>query len=114
MEKTEVSKRLTIGMIIVLIFFSFLLYRLYLIQVEDGEELAKAVTKQRGSEFLTYPKRGIIFDRNLYPITNDEKESTIIVERDIIINDKSLYQSLLKESRISKERLDSLDRKSVV
>ncbi len=57
---------------------------------------------------MTYPKRGIIFDRNFKPLTNSEVETSIIVKRDLIINDITLYKKILKEGKIGKRELNQL------
>lgn len=95
------------------IFFSFfvflaLIYQLYTIQIIKSEGYIREATLQRSMEFPIYPKRGIIFDRNLIPITNNTVETTIIIEKDKLVKDKALYKQVLKGTNLKEEDLNKM------
>ena len=104
------KKRLMVfGMFIFAIFFS-LAIRLYNIQVIKSPTYSELALKQRSSEISLYPNRGIIYDRNLESLTNKEKEKVIIIPKDIIINDKDVFDIVLNHSKLSKNQLDKIIR----
>ena len=104
------KKRLMVfGMFIFAIFFS-LAIRLYNIQVIKSPTYSELALKQRSSEISLHPNRGIIYDRNLESLTNKEKEQVIIIPKDIIINDKDVFDIVLNHSKLSKNQLDKIIR----
>lgn len=64
---------------IVLFIFGLIVVRLFYIQIIKGEEYKQAAIKQRTIEVQLKPSRGMIFDRNLIPLTNKDKIRTMFI-----------------------------------
>lgn len=90
-------------------FFVFILLigRLYWIQIKNHVPLKTQVLKQHGEEIALYPSRGVIYDRNLIPLTNKERIPTIFVYKDNIENNKELKKFIIENSKIYEEELNN-------
>lgn len=71
-----------------LLLFGLIVARLFYIQIIKGEEYKKAAIRQRTIEVQIKPSRGIIFDRNLIPLTNKDKVRTIFIFKDFYNRDE--------------------------
>ncbi len=80
--------------------------RLYYLQVYKGDYFAQMAMKQRSNEIALNAKRGIIFDRNLRPLTNGNTIKTLVVHKNLVINDEALYDQILYHSTLTKAELD--------
>lgn len=87
-------ERLKMSKYIGIILFLGLIARLYYLQIYDSEDLRLASLKQRSTEISLNSKRGVIFDRNLKPLTNVEKTKTLIISKDRILNNKKLMDDV--------------------
>ncbi|WP_069649454.1 peptidoglycan D,D-transpeptidase FtsI family protein [Caloranaerobacter ferrireducens] len=67
----------------VLFIFGLIVVRLFYIQIIKGEEYKKAAIRQRTMEVQIKPSRGMIFDRNLIPLTNKDKIRTMFIFKNI-------------------------------
>ena len=83
-----------------IVFFA-LIGRLYFIQIYNSEELKLESLKQRSIEVSLNSNRGPIYDRNLIPLTNREKTKTIVGQRDAIVNNKDLLETIRKNTALS-------------
>lgn len=82
--------------------------RLYYIQVFKNEEFIEKALKQRGSEIALKPKRNIIYDRNLIPLTNNSKTPYIIVSKNQLEDNPLLYQKISSYTILNSEELSRL------
>lgn len=94
-------KRLKFFGFITTIFFVLLGVRLYYLQVYKYPTFSELALKQRSKEVMLYPKRGIIFDRNLAPLTNIDITPTIILPKDLINKDKDIYYQVLNNTTLT-------------
>ncbi|KPU28059.1 hypothetical protein TR13x_01580 [Caloranaerobacter sp. TR13] len=67
----------------VLFIFGLIIVRLFYIQIIKGEEYKQAAIRQRTMEVQIKPARGMIFDRNLIPLTNKDKIRTMFIFKNI-------------------------------
>lgn len=108
-EKGNIShRRLIVFKYIGTIMFFALVGRLYFLQVYDNDDLRLASLKQRSTEISLNSSRGTIFDRNLFPLTNNDQTNYIVVSKDLIINDKSLLEEIKFKSLLSYKEFDEL------
>ncbi|NLW22371.1 MAG: hypothetical protein GXY88_03800 [Tissierellia bacterium] len=82
-----------------------LIGRLYWLQIKNYNTLKIQALKQRGQEISLYPKRGIIYDTNLIPLANRDRESTLFTFKDSIYKDQSLKDFILKYSSLNEREL---------
>ncbi|EOD00120.1 peptidoglycan D,D-transpeptidase FtsI family protein [Caldisalinibacter kiritimatiensis] len=92
----DIVRRLYILSFISLMVFSILLGRIFYIQVIKGEKYKHAAESQRIRKVRIQPARGIIYDRNLIPLTNRKRIPTIIVFKEIV-NDAEETLEYLKD-----------------
>lgn len=109
--KAIIKKRMYMSFILVILIFVLLSFRLYYLQIKQGDHLKLNAIKQRGREFSIYPERGPIFDRHTRPITNNEVESTAIIEKKDLA-DNALYNRVLSNTSLSRIQLNQLIRNS--
>ncbi|WFA09669.1 penicillin-binding transpeptidase domain-containing protein [Tissierella sp. Yu-01] len=95
------KKRVIFFSIISFILFVCLGMRLYYIQVYKYPTYSEMALKQRSREISLNPRRGVIYDRYLVPLTNTDSSKIIIIPKDIIINDKELYNEVLENTTLS-------------
>lgn len=111
-QKNNLYKKRAIlfGLGITILFIS-ILGRLFYLQYVKAEELLYGALNQRGQEIFVSPKRGIIFDRNNIPLTNEEKVPTLIVHRKDLLKDQVLYSDIKSFTQLSSRdfnnRIDS-------
>lgn len=97
-------------------FFGFCLFtifislsiRLYYIQVVQSSTYSELALKQRSSEIQLYPNRGIVYDKNLMPLTNTETTKVLIISKDIIINDNEIYKLICNKTKLSSNQLKEI------
>lgn len=100
--------RLKISKYIGIILFIGLGARLYYLQVYNNEDLRLASLKQRSVEISLNSKRGVIFDRNLKPLTNEEKTKTIIVSKDMILKNSNLMNYIRDSTKLTTKDFNSI------
>lgn len=86
--------------------FILLISRLFWIQIKNHHNLNIQVLRQRGKEFDLYPKRGIIYDRNLIPLTNRQRVNVLFALKNNIIEDQSLKHTLLNNTSLDYEEFE--------
>jgi len=104
MRKKEVNiihKRLIQLAFITLFAFMLLSARLYWIQIKSHDRFRTEALRQRSEEISLYPHRGTIYDRNLIPLTNANKKSTLLVFREKIISDRKLVDFIIKNTNLT-------------
>lgn len=95
------KKRVLFFAIISFILFLCLGIRLYYIQIYKYPTYSEMALKQRSKEISLNPRRGVIYDRNLVPLTNGDSSKVIIIPKDIIINDKGMYKKVQENTTLS-------------
>lgn len=93
---------------IISIFIILLSSRLYYIQVFKNEEFIEKALKQRGQEIALKPKRNIIYDRNLIPLTNNTKTPYIILSKNQLEDNPLLYQNIISNTILNSQELNEL------
>ena len=107
-KKKIEHERLKISKYIGIILFLGLIGRLYYLQIYDNEDLKLASLKQRSIEISLNSNRGTIFDRNLEPLTNEEKSKVLLVPRDIMVNNEKLMKNIKENTTLSNKEFSSL------
>ncbi|HLR20460.1 MAG TPA: penicillin-binding transpeptidase domain-containing protein [Tissierellaceae bacterium] len=92
----------------IVIIFICLTLRLYYLQIYSYDELSSKAINQRGEEISLDPKRGIIFDRNRVPLTNNEIVQIAIVERSYVESNTELFNELRNNTLLSVEEFYKL------
>jgi peptidoglycan glycosyltransferase/penicillin-binding protein 2 len=64
--------------------------------------------KQRGQEIALKPKRNIIYDRNLIPLTNNTKTPYIILSKNQLEDNPLLYQNIILNTVLNSQELNKL------
>lgn len=82
------NTRILIFFNIVLILFGLGIGRMIWIQIILGEKYKLAAENQRSINIRVRPDRGTIYDRNMYPLTNREKQRTLFIFSNMINNSK--------------------------
>ncbi len=96
-KKNIIHSRIKFFYFISTIFFLCLVGRLYYLQIYEREYLRLQGLKQRSAEIALNSTRGIIYDRNLFYLTNGEITKTLIGPKDTILNNRELL-SIIKEN----------------
>lgn len=105
--KENITYNRLFKMLITSIFlFLFLIGRLYWIQIINHESLKVQALKQRGKEIKLAPSRGIIYDRNLIPLTNRKKVITGFFLKENIENNPTFKKIIMENSDINSFELD--------
>lgn len=86
--------------------FILLIGKLYWIQIKNHTPLKTQALKQHGKEIVLCPSRGVIYDRNLIPLTNRERIPTIFVYKDNVENNKELRKLIIENSKIDEKDLN--------
>jgi peptidoglycan glycosyltransferase/penicillin-binding protein 2 len=86
--------------------FVLLIGRLYWIQIKNYDSLKIQALKQRSKEVNLSPNRGIIYDRNLIPLTNKDRITTIFAFKNNIMSNEKLKSFIINNSTVDKENLD--------
>lgn len=105
-KENIVHKRLKASIYIAITLFLGLGARLYYLQIYDSEDLKLASLKQRSVEINLNSSRGIIFDRNLNLLTNEETTKTIIIEKDILLNNDELMDDIKLKTKLTKKEFN--------
>lgn len=115
-KENIIHNRITNLVLVFLILFSSLIGRLYWFQINKHEELKFQVLKQRGKEIKLAPNRGIIYDRNLTPLTNRNKILMGFVYKNTIERDENLKAFILKNSEFNHRELEEFlkDKENIV
>lgn len=95
LPKTMVGRGKTTVLIFVLVYL-FLIYRLTDIQILKSDEYKQRQENQSTEKIDLNTGRGVIYDRNNKPLTDKKKETVLIVQKEKFINDSNI-RNLVKE-----------------
>lgn len=95
-EGNLVHKRLVQFAFLSLFAFVLISLRLYWIQISNHDRFKTEALKQRSKEISLYPNRGIIYDRNLIPLTNANRKNILLVFREKLMEDAKLRDFILE------------------
>lgn len=93
-KKNILKNRLLNFSTIILFTIILLIGRLFWFQIIKSDEYRMAALKQRGKEVKLYPERGVIYDKNLIPLTNRERLSTVY------FTDYNSYKDYVNDNKI--------------
>ena len=108
MEKINRQRRICLFLVLVTLGFSFLVFKLFKIQIIDGGRYARQAVKQRTQEYVLDTGRGDILDRQGLSLTGGYMENVVIVfpalvkDTDQLLKDLSLLTG--KDLEISREQ----------
>lgn len=86
----RINRRLFVVVLAVLFVYGFLIYRVFDIQIINGEKFSESLKKQNTTKVILNSGRGTIFDRNNKPLTDTERKKLLIIDKSRILKDKSL------------------------
>lgn len=99
------KKRILIVLAIYMTIFSFLGYRLFLLQVIKNDEMLQKASAQRTSGISINKLRGTIFDRNLIPLTDNDQDTHLVIMPQILNNPEKDAKFISKEAGIDYDML---------
>lgn len=109
------GRRLSLIFVFFLLFFGFILVRLFFLQVISFDNLAGLAQKQRSSSIPIPASRGRIFASDGSPLVINQKTYGIFLEPQNIKDQKNLVNTLAKELDISAASISGkLDKTSLV
>ncbi len=85
--------------------FIILISRLAWIQTAKSNEYRLAAIRQRAREVKVYPPRGIIYDRNLIPLTNRSRVTTMFVIKDQVIDNEESIKFIMEYTDANKKSI---------
>lgn len=100
--------RIRFIMILSVVTFGALLYRLYDLQIHEENNYKLQALKQRSIEISLNSNRGTIFDRNLIPLTNMETSKYLLGPREIIVNNHKLLNKIKESTSLSDREFSQL------
>lgn len=100
-EKNIVLIRLVQLAFLTLFAFGLLSIRLYWIQIKNHDRFKAEALRQRSQEISLYPNRGIIYDRNLIPLTNANRKNTLFVFREKLIQNRELMDIIAENTDLT-------------
>lgn len=105
-DRNPQHKRIKIFLLTVTLLFVFISFRLYYLQVFRNDELSSKAINQRGKNIPIKPNRGTIFDRNLIPLTNNEKTPTLLIPKDLL-KEPSIYDYVKGKTSLTRDKLNN-------
>ncbi len=106
-KKNIIKTRIMKLSLLAFLAFTFLSIRLYYIQIIKSNTYKKDALSQRSKEVVIYPDRGTVYDRNLIPLTNKRRESSLYVYREDL-QKKEVGDYLNKYLGINKYEINEL------
>lgn len=97
------KKRLQIIGISFILIYALLMSRLLFIQVYMGKEYTRKAVQQRMVYIPISTNRGIIYDRNLIPITDREVKKVVVAYPAFVYDKKAAIETISKACGISRE-----------
>ena len=97
------KKRLQILGISFIIIYALLLCRLFYIQVYMGKDYSERAVRQRMVYIPISTNRGIIYDRNMIPITDREVKKVVIAYPAFVYDKEAAIETISKACGISRE-----------
>ncbi|WP_092924492.1 peptidoglycan D,D-transpeptidase FtsI family protein [Romboutsia hominis] len=104
LPKTMVGRGKTTVLIFVLVYL-FLIYRLADIQILKSDEYKQRQENQSTEKIDLNTGRGVIYDRNNQPLTDKKKETVLIVQKEKFINDSSIRNLVKEVSNLSDKEI---------
>ncbi len=101
-------KRLIGFGLVTTLFCALLGIRLYYIQMVKSSFYSDLALRQRSNEISTNTKRGTIFDRNLLAMTNKESIRTLVVHKNLLKDNETLFEEVLENTLLPQEELKEL------
>ena len=106
--KDKLAKRVMGFVFTTLILFTLLITRLAWVQLVKHKPYSAVTQRQYFKEIALHPSRGIIYDRNLIPLTNGTREPTLIVFKDLVERDSRTRGYIKELTGFSDEEVDRL------
>ncbi|HWR61176.1 MAG TPA: penicillin-binding transpeptidase domain-containing protein [Clostridia bacterium] len=100
------KKRLRIIGIAFIILYALVLCRLFYIQVYMGKNYSEKAVRQRMVYIPISTNRGIIYDRNMIPITDREVRKVVIAYPAFVFDKEAAVETISKACGISKETVE--------
>lgn len=100
------KKRLQIIGVCFIVVYGLLLARLFYIQVYMGKEYSKKAVQQRMVYIPISTNRGIIYDRNLIPITDRNVRKVVIAYPGFVYDKKAAIETISKACGINRELVE--------
>ena len=100
------KKRMQIIGLSFILIYGFLLYRLFYIQVYMGKNYSERAVRQRMVYIPISTNRGIIYDRNMIPITDREIKKVVIAYPAFVYDKKAAVETISKACGISMENVE--------
>lgn len=99
MEKND-KRLISFGIFATIIIF-VLGIRLYYLQVYKNSTYSALALKQRSKEISLNPKRGMIYDRNLLPLTNFVATKMIVIPKSVIEENEYIYNLIIENTSLN-------------
>ncbi|MGE5633285.1 MAG: peptidoglycan D,D-transpeptidase FtsI family protein [Caulobacteraceae bacterium] len=100
------KKRLKFIAVVFIFLYLALVCRLFYIQVYMGKEFSKRAVQQRMVYIPISTNRGVIYDRNLIPLTDREIKKVVIAYPAYVNDEKAAAEVIAKACGISREIVD--------
>ncbi|MDD4503339.1 MAG: penicillin-binding transpeptidase domain-containing protein [Clostridiaceae bacterium] len=100
------KKRMQIIGLSFILIYGFLLCRLFYIQVYMGKNYSERAVRQRMVYIPISTNRGIIYDRNMIPITDREIKKVVIAYPAFVYDKKAAVETISKACGISMENIE--------
>ncbi|MTI48956.1 MAG: hypothetical protein FH761_14020 [Firmicutes bacterium] len=109
----RIRKRMYSFAYIILLVFSLLGARLFWVSFIKGDEYSQAASSQRQKEVRLSMPRGMIYDRNLIPLTNREKQPTLFIfYKEIARENENLLEYIKENANMTEDEVASVFDKS--
>lgn len=100
------KKRLQIISLIFIVLYGFLMCRLFYIQVYRNKYYSEKVVRQRMVNIPISTNRGILYDRNMIPITDREIKKVVIAYPAFVYDKKAAIDAISKACGIGRENVE--------
>ena len=99
----QITRRMWVMFFFAIIIYSALIYRLLNIQILEADKYKERAARQSIQKVDLNSGRGIIYDRNGKPLTDNVKEEVVIVEKEKFINDSEVRKLVEECSKMKIE-----------
>ncbi len=101
-------KRLYFILVCTYLIFSLLTIKLFWIQILKGNKYEEAAKKQQNTLIRVKPSRGIIFDRNYIPLTNNNHEKTMFIVKSLIEDNEDVIKYIKKVTDLDTNEIEKI------
>ncbi|RKD34601.1 peptidoglycan D,D-transpeptidase FtsI family protein [Thermohalobacter berrensis] len=112
MKNKKIEKRLLNLAFLSFFIFILLVIRIFWIQIIKHQEYTNAAMNQRIMKVNFYPSRGLIYDKNLIPLTNFERVPTLYIFKNLATMDKKFYNYINELSGYSHKEIEEIIKSS--